>query len=219
MEGLIMSKLSERIRELREQHKLSQEDLARLLGYKSRSSVNKIELGLTDLPQSKIIEFAKVLKTSPAYLMGWTESNDDFLAPSYPVEKFIPIPVINFENLSLKSDITDEAKQVVIINKTDELSKDNDYFATYANDDSMSPSIKNNDLLIVKKQELINSGEIVIIVVNNSMAQCRKIVVVNEGFILIPINNTFEPQYVTHKEFKSSHTYVIGRVIETRTQY
>lgn len=59
-----------KIKEKREEMNLSQEQLAEILGYKSKTSIHKVEQGMTDLPQSKIIEFAKALNTSPAYLMG-----------------------------------------------------------------------------------------------------------------------------------------------------
>ena len=52
---------------------MSQDELARLLGYKSRSSVNKIENDASGLPQNKIIAIAKALRTTPAYIMGWEE--------------------------------------------------------------------------------------------------------------------------------------------------
>lgn len=45
------------------------------MGYKSKTSIHKAEQGITDLPQSKIIEFARALKTTPSYLMGWEEKN------------------------------------------------------------------------------------------------------------------------------------------------
>nr|DAV07573.1 MAG TPA: helix-turn-helix domain protein [Caudoviricetes sp.] len=67
--------IGEKIKEKREKMNLSQEQLAEKLGYKSKTSIHKVEQGITDLPQSKIIEFAKVLNTTPAYLMGWTEEN------------------------------------------------------------------------------------------------------------------------------------------------
>lgn len=44
------------------------------MGYKSKSTINKIEMGINDIPQSKIVKFAEVLNTTPAYLMGWTDS-------------------------------------------------------------------------------------------------------------------------------------------------
>ena len=47
-----MSDLSTRVRLRREQLGLSQEELARRMGYRSRSSITKLEKGINDLPQS-----------------------------------------------------------------------------------------------------------------------------------------------------------------------
>lgn len=66
-------KIGDRIRCRREELKLSQEELAKRLGYKSRSSINKIERDASGLPQSKIVDIAKALQTTPAYIMGWEE--------------------------------------------------------------------------------------------------------------------------------------------------
>lgn len=70
-------KIGDRIRMRREQLKMSQEELAFKLGYKSRSSINKIENDASGLPQSKIVSIAKALETTPAYLMGWEETESD----------------------------------------------------------------------------------------------------------------------------------------------
>lgn len=63
------------IKKRREELKLSQDELATKLGYKSRSSINKIELGLSDIPFSKIPLFAKALEIEPEVLMGWEEGD------------------------------------------------------------------------------------------------------------------------------------------------
>ena len=55
-----------RIKLLREQHKMTQDELAQKLGYSSRSSINKIEIGRSELPQSKIALAAKILHSDPA---------------------------------------------------------------------------------------------------------------------------------------------------------
>ena len=52
---------------------MTQEELASRLGYKSKTTIAKIENGTNDIVQSKVTEFAKVLDTTPAYLMGWTQ--------------------------------------------------------------------------------------------------------------------------------------------------
>ena len=59
------------IKRRREELGISQEELALKAGYKSRSSINKIEVDGRGLPQSKIEAIAKALKTTPTYLMGW----------------------------------------------------------------------------------------------------------------------------------------------------
>lgn len=64
-------KLYERIRHRREELGMSQDELAKKLGYKSRSTIAKIEKGENDITQSKISAFAKALNTTPSYLMGW----------------------------------------------------------------------------------------------------------------------------------------------------
>ena len=66
-----MLELYRRIKHRRQELNMTQDALAKKVGYKSRTSIHKIELGLTDLPQSKIIEFANALATTPEYLMGW----------------------------------------------------------------------------------------------------------------------------------------------------
>ena len=75
--------LYDRIRRRREELEISQDELAKKLGYKSRSTIAKIESGENDITQSKIVAFAKALNVSPAYLMGWEPlSEKEELTPS-----------------------------------------------------------------------------------------------------------------------------------------
>lgn len=69
--------IGERIRQRREELSMSQDELAKRVGYKSRSSVNKIEADGRGLPQRKIVAFAKALETTPSYLMGWEPVTDE----------------------------------------------------------------------------------------------------------------------------------------------
>lgn len=71
-----MIDLYKNIRRLREEQGLSQNELAKITGYTSRSSIAKIEKGEVDLPLSKIEIFANALKTTPSELMGDTWEND-----------------------------------------------------------------------------------------------------------------------------------------------
>lgn len=66
-----------RIKKRREELNMSQEELAKLANYKSRSSINKIERDGRGLPQEKIEAIAKALGVTPSYLMGWEEENEE----------------------------------------------------------------------------------------------------------------------------------------------
>lgn len=87
--------VGERIRQKRIELELSQDELAKRVGYKSRSSIQKIECA-RDLPLNKVELMANALGCSPSYLMGWTDrdGNDTVmgqLVKSYE-ERIFPKP-------------------------------------------------------------------------------------------------------------------------------
>lgn len=61
------------------------------MGYKSKSSINKIEMGINDIPQSKVLAFARALDTTTAYLMGCDDDDDD----SADTSQATPTPVLS----------------------------------------------------------------------------------------------------------------------------
>lgn len=75
----MMFDVYKKIKELRKENNLSQEELARLTGYTNRSSIAKIEAGLVDLPLPKVEVFAKALNTTPDVLMGYDIETDNEL--------------------------------------------------------------------------------------------------------------------------------------------
>lgn len=70
-----MDNIGKRIKKERERLGLSQAELGRLVGYSSRSTINKIEKGERDIPRDKVAKFAQVLDVNPAYLAGFTEAD------------------------------------------------------------------------------------------------------------------------------------------------
>lgn len=66
---------SQRVRQRRIELGMTQDELAKKMGYSSRSSINKIENG-RNVTQKIIVKLANVLQTTPSYLMGWDQSYD-----------------------------------------------------------------------------------------------------------------------------------------------
>ena len=81
-----MNELGKKIKQRREELGLSQDELARMLGYKHKSSINKIELGAADVPRAKVPAFAKALGMTAIEVSGWTEERKA-LSFSYCIEQ------------------------------------------------------------------------------------------------------------------------------------
>ena len=66
----------ERIKQLRITHGMSQETLAKKIGYVGRSAISKVENGERDISQSMIEKYASALGVSPAFLMFGEERTE-----------------------------------------------------------------------------------------------------------------------------------------------
>ena len=65
--------IGEKIKQRRIELGWSQRELAYKMGYTNNSTLVKIEKGVVDVSQSRIVQFSKVLGVSVAYLMDWEE--------------------------------------------------------------------------------------------------------------------------------------------------
>ena len=68
--------VGERIKQRREELNMTQEELAKKVGYTSRSSIAKVESNANGMLQSKLVIFAHALQTTPSYLLGWEDCMD-----------------------------------------------------------------------------------------------------------------------------------------------
>jgi transcriptional regulator with XRE-family HTH domain len=66
----------DRIKKLRQEQEMSQEDLAKKVGYKGRSMIARVESGQVDISQSKVKAFAAALNTTIDYLMDGREGTE-----------------------------------------------------------------------------------------------------------------------------------------------
>ena len=98
-----MDKLYENIKSRRIALGMTQEELAEKMGYTNRSSIAKIERGVVDLSQSKIVQFAKVLETTASELMGDT-----------PHDSSVKINSEDLQILEAISDLDSERKKMIV---------------------------------------------------------------------------------------------------------
>ena len=149
-----MSELSTRLRLRRKELGLSQEELAQRMGYRSKSSITKLEKGVNDLPQAKLEELAAALETTPAALLGLDAPCA--CPPGFePLPTMVQVPLIG--SIACGTPITAEQNIECYIGVPAAWHAD---FALTCHGDSMSPTICNGDIVCIRCQPEVEQGEI-----------------------------------------------------------
>ncbi len=146
--------LSSRIRQRREQLGLSQEELAARMGYRSKSSITKLEKGINDLPRAKLEELAAALDTTPAWLMGLADLSCP--PPGFePLPEMARVPLVG--SIACGTPITAEQNIECYIGVPAAWHAD---FALTCHGSSMAPTICDGDIVCIRRQPEVEQGEI-----------------------------------------------------------
>ena len=195
-----MLELYRKIRELREELQMSQEELALKTGYTSRTSIAKIEAGKIDLPQSKIALFADALHTTISYLMGWENKApaDDYskIPNVLPLPKIIKkVPL--YDGIACGDPRYADPQEVDMMELPDGIKAD---FAVRCHGDSMiNAYIRDGDIVYIRQQEDVNDGEIAAVLIDDD-ATLKKVYHKPNGVVLMPANPDFDPLIYTAED-------------------
>ena len=188
---------------------MSQQELAELVGFKTASAVNKIELGLRDINQSRVKAFAKALNTTTSFLLdGETKTS---------TSKAVKIPVLGFVRAGYPMGAVENILDYEEI--SEEMARSGEFFALKIQGDSMEPRIKEGDVVIVRKQSTVENGEVAVVLVNGNDATVKKFFKTEVGIKLISTNPQYDPFFFTPKEVDSLPVEVVGRVVELRAKF
>lgn len=90
-------------------------------------------------------------------------------------------------------------------------------FALRVEGHSMEPRICEGDVVIVRKQPDVESGDIAIVLVGGSRATVKRVKKTEDGITLIANNvDVYAPHFYTNKEIQELPVQVIGKVVELR---
>lgn len=102
---------------------------------------------------------------------------------------------------------------------SEEMAKTGEFFGLQINGDSMEPKFSKGDVVIVRKQDDAESGDIVIAMVNGDDATCKRLKKYQEGIALISTNPAYDPMYFSNKEIEEKPVRIIGKVVELRAKF
>lgn len=204
------------IRFLRTQHGYSQEDLAEKLGYKSYTTITKWESEVSEPTLKKASEIAAFFNISVNDLCY-----KDLTLPlptSVKASKAVSINVLGRVAAGIPLEAIEEIVDTEEI--TEDLARTGDFFGLRIQGDSMEPRICDGDVVIVRKQEDADSGDIVIAMVNGDDAVCKRLIKYTYGIGLISLNAAkYEPMMYTPEEISEKPVRIIGKVVELRGKF
>ena len=209
-----------RIKGRRESLNMTQAELGMKVGYTSRSSINKVELGLVDLPQSKIVAIANALDVSISYLMGWEEKTEDKSPLDFAeLEKYGIMPLPKMKKLPLigtvacGEPILAEENIDGYCNCPENIDAD---FCLRAKGDSMIHArIFDGDILFVHKQDIVEDGEVAAVLIEDEATVKRVYYDRGEGTLtLVPENPKFKIMRFHGEELNQIR--IIGKIIAGR---
>jgi len=231
-----MLDLYKNIKNLRVENQLTQTELADKTGYSDKSMIAKIEKGQIDLPQSKIEQFAEALNVTPAYLMGWDiiDASNEEARKLAQQNRLVAMRDFYEQKLKGKTETIFAPvlgrvaagipiEMVTDILDTEELDPksfpEGDYFGLVISGNSMEPKISEGDVVIVRQQPDVESGQIAIVTVNGDDATCKKVMKYGSNLRLVSFNPRYEAMQFSAEDVEKLPVKIIGRVVELRAKF
>lgn len=101
----------------------------------------------------------------------------------------------------------------------EEMAKTGDFFGLQIHGDSMEPRMCEGDVVIVRKQDDAESGDVVIAMINGDDATCKRLRKYRDGIELISNNPSYDPMFFSNQEIQEKPVRIIGKVVELRGKF
>lgn len=202
------------LKKRREELGMSFQELSDKTGF-SKSVLQRYEKGTTKkIPIDRIEIIAKALNIDPFSLYTFEQATTT-LEKNMNSKHLIPVlgtvragvPVEAVENIIDYEEISED------------MARQGDFFALQIKGDSMEPKISEGDVVIVRKQSDVDSGNIAIVLVNGEEATIKKIQKFEGGINLIPSNPSYDVRTYTNEQIESLPVQILGKVVELRAKF
>ncbi len=202
-----------RVRELRRQHSLTQEELGQKLGVQ-KAAICKYETGRVSLPPEMLVKLCDIFEVSADYILCRDASPipkpmGDVSSLFMPITETVGVPVVGFVHAGLPM-LAEENISEYIPLPANEV-RHGDFFYMEVQGDCMTGAfIPEGSLVLVKMQKQVENGQIAVVRIGDEVL-VRKLKHMPPHLVLIPANTLYEPIILS-----SGDVEIIGRVTEVR---
>lgn len=217
MDKIIFKKVGQRLKQARESRKITLEDAGKKVDV-HKSTVLRWENGETEKIKLPILEtLASFYGVNPVWLMGHDVSmtiNSNESITSKDIN-----PAVVFVYGTIPAGIPIECIEDII--DTEEISADmlkggREYFALKIKGDSMEPDFLDGDTVIFRKQDDCENGDDCVVMVNGSDGTFKRVFKNENGIILQPLNNKYQPMPYSNEQIENLPVKILGVYEELR---
>ena len=201
-----------RIAELRKSAKLSQAALGKIIG-SAQNTICNWENGKREPDFQSVQKLANYFNVSVDYLLG---GNDIEHSPPLSTGG-VWIPVLGRVAAGIPIDAIEDIEDYEEIPL--DMAQRGNHFALRIRGDRMEPRISDGDVVIVRKQQDCNDGEVAVVLVNGDEATVKRIKRRPEGVMLIPSNPAYEPMFYSNEDIEKLPVRILGKVVELRAKF
>ena len=198
--------IGKRIANLREEYGWKQYELAQKMDL-NPAALNKIENGKRSIKEEEISKVAQIFGISTDTLLG---VNTPRPGNRIPILGTVVAgqPAYAAENIVGWEEVTDK------------MSMQGKLFALKVKGSSMEPEFKEGDIVIVREQPDIESGDIAVVLINGDEATLKKVKKDPNGLFLYAFNQAvYEPHFYSNNDIETIPVRIVGRVIENRRSW
>ena len=191
-----------KLKKLRKEKRLTQKQLGEMIGV-AHNTISSYESGTNEPEQDILFKLADILQVS---------INDFFPAPSnlIPIKQTKLIPVIG--RIACGAPILADQNIIDSIAFPVELLPSGEIFFLECRGDSMMPTIQDKALVMVRKQENVEDGEIAVVLLNGDEEATLKRIKRQGDLIMLLPDNTNHPPIVIQP---TDTIRIVGKAIKT----
>ena len=183
----------------------------------SESLISKYLSGNAIARQRKITLISDVLRINPVWLMGYDVPIEEIKTDKLgnPIAE---IPLLGTVKAGYDYMAQENWEGMIEVDKN--IIKDGaDYFALTIKGDSMFPILMENDIVIIKRQDDFETGDLVVAIINGDEATIKKGKKGNNSILLQPLNSNYEPLIFTYDEMKTIPVTIVGIVKQLKREF
>lgn len=205
-----MNSFGAKLKSCRKDMSLSQRELGQKIGV-AESTISLYESNKRFPDAETLQKISSLFNVSLDYLLG----NAPCKKPVSPTGRGVRIPVLGRVVAGIPIEAVEEILDYEEI--TPELAASGEFFALKIRGHSMEPRMMEGDVVIVRRQDDVESGDIAIVLVNGNEATVKRVKKQEDGITLIATNTSvYEPHYYSNKEIEELPVRILGKVVELR---